>query len=169
MADAAAALARAEVLFVGGGNSFRLLKALHELDLITVVRQRVGAGESVLQRLEHADRLAVLDALLRVVDSGGDDVAGDAHQLARQQPAPAGDDRGPGAAVVTRHVGGSTSDAHGTELGVDAAERSARERVGRDEREMIADDGQDRPAGRWSEQHGVDRDAVCGDDAVAER
>jgi dipeptidase E len=35
----------AEVLFVGGGNSFRLLKALHDNDLIEVVRRRVSAGE----------------------------------------------------------------------------------------------------------------------------
>jgi dipeptidase E len=43
--DAAGALNDAEVLFVGGGNSFRLLKALHERKLIPVVRQRVAAGE----------------------------------------------------------------------------------------------------------------------------
>ena len=43
--DAASALAEAEVLFVGGGNSFRLLKALHELNLIEVTKKRVAAGE----------------------------------------------------------------------------------------------------------------------------
>jgi dipeptidase E len=43
--DPAAALDGAEVLFVGGGNSFRLLKALHEHSLIEVVRRRVEAGE----------------------------------------------------------------------------------------------------------------------------
>jgi dipeptidase E len=32
-------------LFVGGGNSFRLLKALHEQKLIGVTRRRVEAGE----------------------------------------------------------------------------------------------------------------------------
>jgi dipeptidase E len=44
VADARAALAEAQTLFVGGGNTFRLLKALHTLDLIEVVRQRVEAG-----------------------------------------------------------------------------------------------------------------------------
>jgi dipeptidase E len=33
------------VLFVGGGNSFRLLKALQEHDLLATVRARVEAGE----------------------------------------------------------------------------------------------------------------------------
>ena len=44
-ANPKAALEQAEVLFVGGGNSFRLLKALHDYDLIEVVRRRVEAGE----------------------------------------------------------------------------------------------------------------------------
>lgn len=35
----------ARVLFVGGGNSFRLLKALQEHDLLAIVRARVEAGE----------------------------------------------------------------------------------------------------------------------------
>lgn len=35
----------ARVLFVGGGNSFRLLKALQEHDLLGIVRERVEAGE----------------------------------------------------------------------------------------------------------------------------
>jgi len=35
----------ARVLFVGGGNSFRLLKALQEHDLLAIVRERVEAGE----------------------------------------------------------------------------------------------------------------------------
>ena len=39
------AVSQAEVLFVGGGNSFRLLKALHEHDLIGVVRARVSGGD----------------------------------------------------------------------------------------------------------------------------
>jgi len=43
--DPRAALESAEVLFVGGGNSFRLVRALHELGLIEVVRRRVSAGE----------------------------------------------------------------------------------------------------------------------------
>jgi dipeptidase E len=44
-ANPKAALEEAEVLFVGGGNSFRLLKALHDHDLIETVRRRVAAGE----------------------------------------------------------------------------------------------------------------------------
>jgi dipeptidase E len=43
--DPAAAVEQAELLFVGGGNSFRLLKALHEHGLIEVVRRRVANGE----------------------------------------------------------------------------------------------------------------------------
>jgi dipeptidase E len=42
--DARAAVESAEVLFVGGGNSFRLLKRLHELELIEPVRRRVRSG-----------------------------------------------------------------------------------------------------------------------------
>jgi dipeptidase E len=33
------------VLFVGGGNSFRLLKALHDRDIVRVVNKRVGEGD----------------------------------------------------------------------------------------------------------------------------
>jgi dipeptidase E len=43
--DARLALESAAALFVGGGNSFRLLKRLHELELIETVRRRVAAGE----------------------------------------------------------------------------------------------------------------------------
>jgi dipeptidase E len=43
--DARRALESAAALFVGGGNSFRLLKRLHELDVIEPVRRRVAAGE----------------------------------------------------------------------------------------------------------------------------
>jgi dipeptidase E len=39
------AVESAEVLFVGGGNSFRLLKRLQELGLLEHVRRRVLAGE----------------------------------------------------------------------------------------------------------------------------
>ncbi len=39
------AVEKAEVLFVGGGNSFRLLKALQDHGLLEPVRQRVLAGE----------------------------------------------------------------------------------------------------------------------------
>ncbi|GHO89643.1 dipeptidase PepE [Dictyobacter formicarum] len=41
----ALALRDAEVLFVGGGNSFRLLKTLQQLDVLNVVRERVTRGE----------------------------------------------------------------------------------------------------------------------------
>jgi dipeptidase E len=44
-ADPRTALAAAEVLFVGGGNSFRLLQAFQRLDLLDPVRRRVQAGE----------------------------------------------------------------------------------------------------------------------------
>jgi dipeptidase E len=43
--DAAKSLQDAEVLFVGGGNSFRLVKALQEHQLLQPVRRRVAAGE----------------------------------------------------------------------------------------------------------------------------
>lgn len=43
--DPRAALETAGALFVGGGNSFRLVRALHALDLLAVVRRRVAAGE----------------------------------------------------------------------------------------------------------------------------
>jgi dipeptidase E len=39
-----AAIESADVLFVGGGNSFRLLKSLRELGLIEPVRRRVESG-----------------------------------------------------------------------------------------------------------------------------
>ncbi len=38
------AVEEARILYVGGGNSFRLLKALHQHDLLDVVRRRVAAG-----------------------------------------------------------------------------------------------------------------------------
>ncbi|GAA2705096.1 dipeptidase PepE [Micromonospora olivasterospora] len=37
-------VAGAEAVFVGGGNTFRLVKAIHELDLISVVRARAAEG-----------------------------------------------------------------------------------------------------------------------------
>ena len=38
------ALDNADAIFVGGGNTFRLLKALHELNLIQAIRDRVRHG-----------------------------------------------------------------------------------------------------------------------------
>ena len=43
--DPRRAVEDAEVLFVGGGNSFRLVKAVREFGLIEPVRRRVAAGE----------------------------------------------------------------------------------------------------------------------------
>src|SRR3954468_2140758 len=43
--DARRAVDEAETLFVGGGNSFRLLKRLHGLGLIEPVKRRVESGE----------------------------------------------------------------------------------------------------------------------------
>jgi dipeptidase E len=42
--DPRRAIEEAEALFCGGGNTFRLLKALQELDLLPVIRRRVAAG-----------------------------------------------------------------------------------------------------------------------------
>jgi dipeptidase E len=42
--DPAAAVEEAEAIFVGGGNTFRLLKTLYNHDLLTAIRQRVQAG-----------------------------------------------------------------------------------------------------------------------------
>jgi dipeptidase E len=43
-ADPKAAVAEAEAVFCGGGNTFRLLKALYDLDLLPSLRERVAAG-----------------------------------------------------------------------------------------------------------------------------
>jgi dipeptidase E len=42
--DARVALKNAEAIFIGGGNTFRLLKGLYDLDLLETVRARVEAG-----------------------------------------------------------------------------------------------------------------------------
>jgi dipeptidase E len=42
--DAREAVSRAEALFIGGGNTFRLLRALQELSLLEPIRRRVEEG-----------------------------------------------------------------------------------------------------------------------------
>lgn len=42
--DGVGALERAQALFVGGGNTFRLLKALQDRGLVTAIRRRVREG-----------------------------------------------------------------------------------------------------------------------------
>jgi dipeptidase E len=42
--DPMAAVERAEALFIGGGNTFRLLHALYKFDLLDVIRERVRQG-----------------------------------------------------------------------------------------------------------------------------
>jgi len=43
-ADPVEALGQAEALFIGGGNTFRLLNELHRRRLVAPIRERVGAG-----------------------------------------------------------------------------------------------------------------------------
>ena len=45
VADPVQAVEEAEVLFIGGGNSFRLLNALWQRNLLSPIRRRVQAGE----------------------------------------------------------------------------------------------------------------------------
>lgn len=42
--DPVMAVERAAVLFVGGGNTFRLLRAIQQCDIVEIVRQRVAEG-----------------------------------------------------------------------------------------------------------------------------
>ena len=42
--DAPQAVREAECLFIGGGNTFRLLKALYDFDILNAIRERVTAG-----------------------------------------------------------------------------------------------------------------------------
>jgi dipeptidase E len=42
--DAKAAVTQAQAVFVGGGNTFRLLRALYELEVLDAIRMRAAAG-----------------------------------------------------------------------------------------------------------------------------
>ena len=44
VSDMRAAIARAEAIFIGGGNTFRLLKSLYDFDLLEPIRARVEEG-----------------------------------------------------------------------------------------------------------------------------
>ena len=42
--DMKQAIAETEAVFIGGGNTFRLLKALYDNDVLIAIRQRVESG-----------------------------------------------------------------------------------------------------------------------------
>jgi dipeptidase E len=44
VADPRTAIEQTDAVFIGGGNTFRLLKALQDLDLLDLIRQRVRSG-----------------------------------------------------------------------------------------------------------------------------
>ncbi len=44
VADPRRAVEEAQAIFVGGGNTFRLLKTMYELDLLQIIRRRAEAG-----------------------------------------------------------------------------------------------------------------------------
>lgn len=44
IADATKAIDNAEAVFIGGGNTFRLLKALYDFELLLPIRRKVAAG-----------------------------------------------------------------------------------------------------------------------------
>ena len=46
--DPKQAIRQADGIYVGGGNTFRLLKSLYDLDLLDVIRDRVGEGTPYL-------------------------------------------------------------------------------------------------------------------------
>jgi hypothetical protein len=52
------AIADAQVLFVGGGNSFRLLRTCQRLDLLDLARERVGSDSLMYWALSAGSNLA---------------------------------------------------------------------------------------------------------------
>ena len=49
------AVKETDAMFIGGGNTFRLLKALYEFDLIDIIRDRVDAGMPYICLLYTSD------------------------------------------------------------------------------------------------------------------
>jgi len=47
-ADPKKAVAEAEAIFIGGGNTFRLLQALYDADLLQVIQERVADGRAYI-------------------------------------------------------------------------------------------------------------------------